>query len=51
MKEFEIPIDGMWIVIDALQNFEIFTINNKFKDLISYVNYNIHKDRGKFIWK
>ena len=49
MKKLEIPIDGMWLDIDALENFEMFTINNKFENIIPYINNNIHKDGGKFI--
>ena len=48
-KSLEIPIDGMWLDIDSLENFEMFTINEKFKKTISYVKDNIHKDGGKFI--
>ena len=48
-KSLEIPIDGMWLDIDSLENFEMFTINEKFKKTIPYVKDNIHKDGGKFI--
>jgi len=48
-KSLEIPIDGMWLDIDSLENFEMFTINEKFKKIIPYVKDNIHKDGGKFI--
>ena len=48
-KSLEIPIDGMWLDIDSLENFEMFTINDKFKKTIPYVKDNIHKDGGKFI--
>ena len=48
-KKYEIPIDTMWIDIDAMDNFEIFTINDKFKQLGTYVEKEIHKDGGKFV--
>ena len=48
-KKLEIPIDGMWIDIDSLDNFEMFTLNNKFKGVSNYVKNTIHKDGGKFI--
>ena len=48
-KEYEISIDTMWIDIDSLENFEIFTINEKFKEISNYVNDIIHKDGGKFV--
>ena len=48
-KNLEIPIDGMWLDIDGLEDYEIFTINDKFKEIIPYVKDNIHKDGGKFI--
>ena len=48
-KSLEIPIDGMWLDIDALDNFEMFTINEKFRPIIPYVADTIHKDGAKFI--
>ena len=48
-KKKEIPIDSMWIDIDALDNFQMFTINNKFNNIIPYVKNNIQADGGKFI--
>ena len=48
-KNFEIPIDTMWVDNSAIDNFEIFTLNDKFKQLGSYVENEIHKDGGKFI--
>ena len=48
-KELNIPIDTMWIDIDSLNNFEIFTIDRKFKQMPTYVKNNIHKDGGKFV--
>ena len=48
-KELNIPIDTMWIDIDSLNNFEIFTIDKKFKQMPKYVKDNIHKDGGKFV--
>ena len=44
-----IPIDSMWIDIDAMQNYEIFTLNQQhFKDLPKVID-NIHKNNAKFI--
>ena len=48
-KSLNIPIDTMWIDIDSLNNFEIFTIGRKFKELPKYVKNNIHKDGGRFV--
>ena len=48
-KNLEIPIDGMWIDIDSLDNFEMFTLNSNFKGVSDYVKNNIHKDGGKFV--
>ena len=48
-KKYGIPIDTMWIDIDSMDNFEIFTINEKFKQLGTYVKNEIHKDGGKFV--
>ena len=48
-KKNEIPIDSMWLDIDALDNFEMFTLNRKFKTISNYVKNNIHNDGGKFI--
>ena len=48
-KKNKIPIDTMWIDIDAMEKFEIFTVNAKFKQLGSYVKDVIHKDGGKFV--
>ena len=48
-KSLGIPIDAMWLDIDALEKFEIFTLNDKFKDIAPYIVDNLHKDGGKFI--
>ena len=48
-KKYEIPIDTMWLDIDAMDNYEVFTINSKFKQISSYVQDEIHKDGGKFV--
>ena len=48
-KSLSIPIDTMWIDIDSLNNFEIFTIGSKFREMSKYVKNNIHKDGGKFV--
>ena len=47
--ERKIPIDSMWIDIDAMENFKIFTLNKQhFKNLPKVVD-NIHKNQAKFI--
>ena len=48
-KKYEIPIDVMWIDIDAMDNFEIFTLNKKFEKLSPFINDEFHKEGGKFI--
>ena len=48
-KKYEIPIDVMWIDIDAMDNFEIFTLNKKFEKLSPFINDEIHKEGGKFV--
>ena len=48
-KKYEIPIDTMWLDIDAMDNYEVFTINKRFKNISSYVKDEIHKDGGKFV--
>ena len=48
-KQLNIPIDTMWIDIDSLDNFEIFTIDRKFRDMPKYVKNIIHRDGGKFV--
>ena len=45
-----IPIDAMWIDIDSMDYYQIFTLNNfKFKELPEYVDNILHKDYGYFI--
>ena len=39
----------MWLDIDAMDNYEVFTINKRFKNISSYVKDEIHKDGGKFV--
>ena len=47
--ERKIPIDSMWIDIDAMENYKIFTLNKQhFKNLPKVVD-NIHKNQAKFI--
>ena len=48
-KKYEIPIDTMWVDIDVMDKFEIFTINDKFKQLGTFVENEIHNDGGKFV--
>ena len=45
----KIPIDSMWIDIDAMEKYKIFTLDTEnFGDLPNFIN-NIHKNRAKFI--
>ena len=48
-KKSEIPIDSMWLDIDALDNFQMFTLNSKFTNIVNYITNNIHADGGKFV--
>ena len=48
-KKYEIPIDTMWIDIDAMDNYADFTINKKFEKMKSFIKEDIHKDGGKFV--
>jgi alpha-glucosidase (family GH31 glycosyl hydrolase) len=48
-KKYEIPIDVMWIDIDAMKDYEIFTINDKFEQIGPFIKDEIHKDGCKFI--
>ena len=48
-KSSEMPIDSMWLDIDALDNFQMFTLNKDFNNIVPYVKNNIHADGGKFI--
>ena len=48
-KKYEIPIDIMWTDIDTMDNFEIFTLNQKFQRLSSFVKDVIHMDGGKYV--
>ena len=45
-----IPIDAMWIDIDSMDHYQIFTLNkNEFKELPEYIDNVLHKDKGYFI--
>ena len=48
-KKYEIPIDTMWVDIDSMKDYEIFTVNKNFSKLGNYVKDEIHKDGGKFV--
>ena len=48
-KKSEIPIDSMWLDIDALDNFQMFTLNSKFTNIVNYITNTIHADGGKFV--
>ena len=39
----------MWLDIDALNNFQMFSLNSKFKSIVPYIKNNIHADGGKFV--
>ena len=36
-KKSEIPIESMWLDIDALDNFQMFTLNSKFTNIVNYI--------------
>ena len=45
-----IPLDAMWLDIDGMSNYEIFTLNqNNFFDLPKVVQTKIHRNNAKFI--
>ena len=45
-----IPIDTMWIDIDSMDQYQIFTLNkDKFKKLPKYVDNVLHKDNRYFV--
>ena len=48
-KEKEIPIDTMWLDIDGMNKFQIFTLSNQFEELPQYIDNVIHKEHGKFV--
>ena len=48
-KKYEIPIDTMWIDIDAMDNYADFTLNKNFEKMKSFIKDDIHKDGGKFV--
>ena len=49
-KSKQISIDAMWLDIDAMDKYQIFTLNkNKFKRLPEYIDDIIHKDHNYFI--
>ena len=49
-KSKEISIDAMWIDIDSMADFQIFSLNDdNFSYLPNYVENTIHKDHGKFV--
>ena len=39
----------MWLDIDGMDRFEIFTVNRKFENIKPYIKNEIHKDGGKFV--
>ena len=46
----KIPLDTMWIDIDGMNNYEIFTLNKKhFNDLPKVIKKKIHKNHAKFV--
>ena len=48
-KKYKIPIDAMWIDIEAMDNYEIFTLNKQYEKLSTFVSNEIHKDGGNFV--
>ena len=48
-KKNELSIDSMWLDIDALDEFQMFTLNRKFRNIVPYIKDTIHKDGTKFI--
>ena len=48
-KKYEIPIDVMWLDIDGMDNYEIFTLNKNFSKIKSFIKNTIHEDGGKFV--
>ena len=48
-KKNEIPIDAMWIDIDAMKDYELFTVNDNFKEIGPFIKNEIHKDGGKCV--
>ena len=49
-KKHKVPIDTMWVDIDTLDNFKIFTLNKeKFETLPNFVNNTLHKEHTHFI--
>ena len=47
-SKYEIPVDTMWIDIDSLEDFEIFTVDEKFGDLPNIIDQ-IHKEKAHFV--
>ena len=48
-KNNKIPIDTLWIDIDSLNNFEIFTLDeNKFGNLLNIIN-ELHNEKYHFV--
>ena len=46
---YELPVDSFWVDIDTLQDYRIFTLNEKnFKDLPNLI-YELHQNNYKFI--
>ena len=48
-KKYEIPLDTMWIDIDAMNNYEIFSLSKDFAKMKPFIKDTIHKDGGKFV--
>ena len=45
----QIPIDAMWLDIDGMEGYQIFTLKNEFSELPQYINNVIHKEHGYFV--
>ncbi len=48
-KKYKIPLDTMWLDIDAMNNYETFTLSKAFEKIKPYIKNEIHKDGGKFV--
>ena len=49
IKKKEIPIDAMWLDIDGIDQYQIFTLSKKFNKLPRFINNVMHKEHGNFV--
>ena len=45
----KIPIDTMWLDLESYNKFQVFTINEKFKEVPEFLDNIIHKDHGYLV--